>query len=145
MSDPLEETFLNKIAIDGDVLARALSYDGEAITNLTDTQLSSTLYDLSKYQIYLQLHANIRTANYAAAKRAFESELGKVLISLKASSKATSKEKIALAIQHNERLQQLEENVATTEMEEILFRKVPEQAVELVNALKKELSRRMVK
>lgn len=145
LQQSLTDTFLDQIQIKGDILSTALSYDGETITNLTDSKLSATLYDLSKYQVYLQLHANIRTTTLISAKRAYNNELRKTMVSLsdmKLPSKMTVKEKEAKAMEENPRLQELELKLEEAEKQEALFRKVPEQTLELVNALKKELSRR---
>ena len=139
----LNDTFLDRIQIKESVLDRVLSYDGEQITNLTDKQLSSTLFDLSRYQTYLQLHANIRTTTLISAKRAYTNELRRTIISMsEIKGKMTVKEKEAKAMEENPKLQQLEDALEEAEKQEALFRKVPEQTLELVNALKKELSRR---
>lgn len=138
----LADTFLDQIQLDGNVLSEALSLDGEAITTLPDRQLSAMVYNLSRYQVYIQLHANVRTANLLTAKRIYESELNVALVSLKAPAKATVKEKLALAFDQNPKLKNLDESVAIAEREEALFKKVPEQTVHLVNSLKKEMGRR---
>lgn len=143
LSQSLNDTFLDQIQINGSVLSTVLSYDGETITNLTDKQLSSTLFDLSRYQVYLQLHANIRVTTLISAKRAYANELRRTLINMsEIKGKLTVKEKEARAMDQNPKLQELEEALEEAEKQEALFRKVPEQTLEIVNALKKELSRR---
>lgn len=139
----LSDTFLDQIQINRSILETALRYDGEQITNLTDKSLSATLYDLSRYQIYLQLHANIRLTTLISAKRAYQNELRRTVIRMsEMKEKMTVKEKEARAIEDNPILRQLEEEFEEAEKQEALFRRVPEQTIELVNALKKELSRR---
>lgn len=136
----LTDTYLDKISVDSSVLSEALSIDGEAMTNLTSQKLTAMSYNLSRYQVFLQLHANVRVANHLRAKRDFRIELGKTLVNL--TSKGTVAEKTAIALETNPRLAELDQLVSDTEREEVLFKDVPRQSIELINSIKKELSRR---
>jgi len=140
LSRSLTETYLDQISVDSDILAEALRVDGEAMTNLTSKKLSAMSFNLARYQVFLQLHANVRVANHLKAKRDFKIELGKTLVGLK--EKVTIAEKTAIALEQNKQLAALEKELAYAEREEALFKDIPRQSIELINSMKKELTRR---
>jgi hypothetical protein len=130
---------LDSIAPNEAVFREALSLAGEDISSMPINRISKLIFTLSQYQVYLQLQANIQSAKYRKAKRDFELELNRTLIQVK-ESKMTIKEKTAKAFEINEQLSVLEEAMTVAEGKDIALHKIPESALEIINALKKELS-----
>jgi hypothetical protein len=139
LSKCLEDTGLSEVAPNLEALKEALSIDGTKLGTLTSQKISSLIFTLSRYQLYLQLQCNIRSVKRNTAKRQFEIEQGKALIKLP-SSKLTVKEKAAKVLEEHEGLANLESKYATADDECTLFHKTPEMVLEIINALKKELS-----
>jgi len=138
----LEASFLHKVVPKDAILEQVLSLDGEALTNLTAVRLSQMSFTLSQYVVYLQMQYNVRLAKYKQAKRIFETKLYRALSEMGSTGKLTVAEKKAKAVEESEELKLLEEEMAQAEAEEILFSKIPDQIVEMLNTIKKELSRR---
>jgi len=135
----LEETGLGSITPQPEALKEALSIDGTMLGTLSAQKISSLIFTLTRYQLYLQLQSNMRTVKRDSTKRRYELELGKTMIKLQ-KSKLTVKEKAAQALEDNPNLAVLEENWYKAESEATLFHKTPEMVMEIANALKKELS-----
>ena len=142
LTKSLEEVGLDLVVPNNEALREALTLDGSMLSSLTNQKISSMIFTLSRFQLYLQVHSNVRTLNHKKAKREFEKELNSTLIQLKCPKSYTVKEKVAQAFIENPNLTDMEEKVVNAEGHEILFHKTPESILEIINALKKELSTR---
>lgn len=135
----LQLTGLHTLDQDIEEISSINSLRGRDLSSLSDTKLSYYTFIAVQYQMYLQLHYNVRRIEYLQAKRAYEFALNKALASIP--GKQTVKEKIGEAMKDPD-LVKLESELADAENKYHLLDKMPEALLEIANSLKKELSLR---
>lgn len=142
IADKLEEslaaTCLDKISPSQIPLQRVLSLVGNDLSALVDKELSSYIYTLAQYQVFLQAQCNSRHIKFLEAKRAFDLGVARELNT--SDGKRTVKERTNGILLTNTLVQELEKDMRIKEADFLLFDKIPEAVAELTNALKKELS-----
>jgi hypothetical protein len=121
-----------------------LQLKGRNLSTLSETKLSEYVFTITQYQLYLQLHHNIRNIEYLTAEGEYERAVDKALIGLP-DKKQTVKEKIATAIETNPHIKELLVKMEKARNRHILFNKIPDAFIEWGNAIKKELSIRTSK
>ena len=135
----LKAVGLDKININLKDIEDITSLDGKNLSNITNQRLTAYVFSITQYQLYIQLHHNIRNVEYSRAKVAFEQALNKALVGI--GGKNPVKEKTAVAMEDPE-LQRLQKEMLAAEARSTLFNKVPEAFTEVANSLKKELNLR---
>ena len=135
----LEEVGLDTMVPKTNPLVEIAAIDGESLSTLSSQKISSLIFNLSRYQVYLQVQCNVRSARFKRAKRDYNLLLFRVLSEMKG-SKLTVKEKTAKALTDNPDLAVLELELAEAEAEDTVFQNIPTSTVEIINSLKKELS-----
>jgi len=138
----LEETKIDHISPEADGLDKALAVKGYDISSLADAEISQHMYTLSQYIVFLQVQCNVRQIKYIDAKRMYELAIAKAVAN---QTGKTVKERTNTALLESGELQRLEQDYRLTEADFILFSKVPDSILEVVNAFKKELSLRTTK
>jgi len=134
------DTKIDQVIPREDLLEVVLAVQGDAIYALTDNQLTSYIFVLSQYQLFLQVQANVKYIKFIEAKRTFDLKMSREVSKNK--EKATIKEKEANALSSSEELQGFEKAMVVRQADYLLFEKVPESVAEIANALKKELGLR---
>lgn len=123
-------------------LDRVLSIQSSDLVNMTDQEISRSIYTLCQHQVWLQAYCNIKHIKYLDAKRVYDLHLAKATLGMQGK---TLKEKNLKVYLESKELQDLEKDLKIKEEDYLLFDKIPEAIGELVNALKKELSIRIPK
>jgi hypothetical protein len=121
-----------------------LQLKGRDLSTLSEDKLSECVFVITQYQLYLQLHHNIRNIEYLNLENQFDRALNSALLKV-ADKKLTVKEKMAVAMEGNTELQELEDNAFRAKSKYLLFNKIPDSLIEWGNAIKKELSIRASK
>jgi len=140
VSKELQVVGLDKVNVNLKDIEAAITLNGRSLSSIPDEKLSAYVYNLAQYQLYIQLHYNIRNVEYTRAKVAFERALNKAIAGIE--GKQTIKEKTAKAME-DINLLRLEENMLEAETKLLIFHKIPETFTEVANALKKELGLRV--
>lgn len=139
LTKSINSTLVDRIAPNTGLLETVLALQGDLISTLTDQQLTSYMYTLAQYQVFLHTQVNLKNIRFMESKREFEFALAKETVK---STAKTVKEKEFNALINNEHLQELEKKMRLREAEYVLYDKVPDSISEITNALKKELGLR---
>lgn len=140
IEDSLSDTYIDQVSPDGDSLKKILSLSGYELNALDDSIVTQYIYTLTQYLVFLQVQTNVRQIKYLDTKRQYELALSKAIAN---TSGKTIKERSKLALIENDAVQKLEQSFKVAEADYILFTKIPDSILELINAFKKELSIRI--
>lgn len=139
VSQSLEECKFHLIKPEKDLLDKILGLNGYTISSLDNNTLSSYLFALAQYQIFIQTQVNIRNIKYVESKRAYDLEMAR---EIQKTNAKTIKEKNTTALLNSPILQELEKDMRVKYSDHIIFDKIPDSIAELSNALKKEIALR---
>jgi hypothetical protein len=141
IQESLEGTHLEQVGLgDPSTLDWALNIDPNHVTVIPAEDLSKAIFTLSQYVGFLQAQLNLREATYLYEKRQFGRQ---VSLAISKIPKGTVQEREAKAISGSEELKMLEGRIIKAHTDYLMLQKMPEAMLEKINALKKELSRRI--
>lgn len=138
LAKSLEDTKIASIKPSKDKLDEILHLQADQISTIQDSKLTEYIYALAQYQVFLHVQSNSRKILFLESKRTFDAEVSRQVV--RNTQGKTVKERLALALENDPRLQELEKDMRIKEADQLLFDNVPESVSELSNALKKELS-----
>lgn len=140
LKQSLEGTGLEKITMPGELLLTwALTFNPESVVSMPSEDISKAIFVISRYVVFLQAQANLREASLYHEKENFNIAIAEKISKYPTGTVA---ERQAKALNDHEDLRMLKDRVMSAKINYLMFQKIPDSFLEVINALKKELSRR---
>lgn len=139
LSASLADTRLDQLDPDRSALDKALKVQGHELSNMATEELTTHMYTLTQYTVFMNMQTNIRRIKFIEAKRDYELALARELSTKQGK---TVKERSSAAMLESPELQKLELEMRVREADHILFDNIPDSIAELASAMKKEIGNR---
>jgi len=140
LQDSVKGTHLDQVGLGSqEQLQWALSLNPEDLVVLPVEDISKAIFIYAQYIVFVQAQLNVREASLMYEKRKFNRAVAKAISKY---PKGTVAEREAKAFEDNEDLRMLEQQYLKAQTNFVMFQKMPDSMAEVVNALKKELTRR---
>jgi len=137
-----EELQLHYAAPNKNLITEIMQFNASELSSLSSEQLYSYIFVLGQYLVLLQYNENLKNIEYKLSLKSYEFDLNSLKFELEGVVGKTVKERDAWILRNNPNLKALHDSVLALEAEKTLVEGMVRAVDGLLNALKKEASRR---